>query len=959
MKKVLLTALLLMPLAAFAQYPGGISSNLKMWIKANSGVSLNSGITVAQWNEKSSAGVTGDFATQGSNISMTSPAQNQPGYDPGGINFNPHVVFDQTAVNSISSNNAFVGTALFDQYNNTIFQVIKLHTISNTGVWFKWQYNNTNVNRVGNEVNNGGTNAGKLRFDFRGINNFSQTNINDKYFLAECNTTQAQSIIRLNGANDNVMNYSTQAAFAPATASPARLTLGNEEYGDSYPTTIDIAEVIIYNRQLTAAEINKVESYLAVKYGFTLDQSAANPNNYTSSSSTIIWNRASNLPFINNITGIGRDDGDSLDQRQSRSINATSLVTIFHGSYQGPGFPSLNTINSNNFPADNSYLLFGDNNGTLALNRCYSGNPAFLRMNRSWKVQVTGTVNTVTVAVKKSDMPAFTTHLLVSTDSAFTAANTVAYKLDTAGGFLSKAVQFQNNTYFTFASDSLILRPGSNSPICANSSIQLYAAAPAGTSFTWTGPDNFSSTMQNPVIAGAQLTNSGVYTLNANFNGCAFLPGSVSVVVATMPPPPKVTTPIYYCKNDVALPLEATGVDLTWYRAPIGVNGTTTPPVPVTAQQDTLTWWVTQSNEGCESVRTKQEVIVRNKPVGFIVASQKIVCQGDVDSFYFYGNGLAWDEFNWKTPINSTSIISGSGEGPVVVRFDSAGTFNVRLQINNKGCVSDEMIQPIKVNPRPVSHAVVKSDVCVDEIVNVALRFASPDATNYTWDFDNGKTTYTAYPGGPFGVSWNTPGKKLVTHVTYAKGCPSLSIVDTVTVHGAPEPRIQATIPFRLCMGDSLVLATEAIDTADSYKWMPAQYFDGKSEATTTGVIQHTGHVGVQVTDRYGCVGSDSILVNTESCCQVSLPTAFSPNGDGRNDRFHIITVGHHKVTNFRVVNRWGQTVWETVDERNSWDGTFNGIPQDIGTYYYYLKYRCEEGKPHDIEERGEVVLVR
>ena len=57
----------------------------------------------------------------------------------------------------------------------------------------------------------------------------------------------------------------------------------------------------------------------------------------------VIWNRGANLPFINNITGIGRDDGDSLVQRQSRSINTTKLVTIYHGNYNGNTFPTLTT----------------------------------------------------------------------------------------------------------------------------------------------------------------------------------------------------------------------------------------------------------------------------------------------------------------------------------------------------------------------------------------------------------------------------------------------------------------------------------------------------------------------------------------------------------------------------------------------------------------------------------------
>ncbi len=122
---------------------------------------------------------------------------------------------------------------------------------------------------------------------------------------------------------------------------------------------------------------------------------------------------------------------------------------------------------------------------------------------------------------------------------------------------------------------------------------------------------------------------------------------------------------------------------------------------------------------------------------------------------------------------------------------------------------------------------------------------------------------------------------------------------------------------------------------------------------------QRSGYIAVYVASPWGCVAGDSILVNAQSCCQVSLPTAFSPNGDTRNDLFRIITVGNHKIADFRVVNRWGQTVFETADESRGWDGTFNGVPQEMGTYYYYLRFRCVEGKERDVEQKGAFILVR
>ncbi|MBS1645222.1 MAG: gliding motility-associated C-terminal domain-containing protein [Bacteroidetes bacterium] len=56
------------------------------------------------------------------------------------------------------------------------------------------------------------------------------------------------------------------------------------------------------------------------------------------------------------------------------------------------------------------------------------------------------------------------------------------------------------------------------------------------------------------------------------------------------------------------------------------------------------------------------------------------------------------------------------------------------------------------------------------------------------------------------------------------------------------------------------------------------------------------------------------------------------------------------------MINRWGQVVYESRVETNGWDGTYNGKPQDMGTYYYYINYKCD-GK--NIEDRGEFLLLR
>lgn len=56
------------------------------------------------------------------------------------------------------------------------------------------------------------------------------------------------------------------------------------------------------------------------------------------------------------------------------------------------------------------------------------------------------------------------------------------------------------------------------------------------------------------------------------------------------------------------------------------------------------------------------------------------------------------------------------------------------------------------------------------------------------------------------------------------------------------------------------------------------------------------------------------------------------------------------------VVNRFGQTVFETISVNKGWNGTFNGVPQDLGVYFYFVSYECD-GKL--LEKKGDVTLIR
>lgn len=258
-----------------------------------------------------------------------------------------------------------------------------------------------------------------------------------------------------NGATTNVVSVcynGTNVATNTSTKTSSNVPLYVGFDGDSYGFDGgNIAEVIMYNADLSAANRQRVWSYLALKYGITLNNGGTN---YVSSAGTTVWNTATNTGYNNDIFGIGRDNTSGLHQRQSVSINGGQQPVIGHGT-------TLVTLNSggSNLGTDQSFLIAGADNGAATFNATISGISALTaRLGRIWKVQETGTVGTVTVAWPDTDA---SIQLIVSNDAVFNGSD-IAYATTaiTINGvaYRQANVDLTDGQFFTFGSN--ILAPG-------------------------------------------------------------------------------------------------------------------------------------------------------------------------------------------------------------------------------------------------------------------------------------------------------------------------------------------------------------------------------------------------------------------------------------------------------------------------------------------------------------------
>jgi gliding motility-associated-like protein len=119
----------------------------------------------------------------------------------------------------------------------------------------------------------------------------------------------------------------------------------------------------------------------------------------------------------------------------------------------------------------------------------------------------------------------------------------------------------------------------------------------------------------------------------------------------------------------------------------------------------------------------------------------------------------------------------------------------------------------------------------------------------------------------------------------------------------------------------------------------------------------------IEVLNEFNCSASDTIQVKA-GCGEknIFIPTAFTPNADGLNDRFTIHGTGVSMIRSLRVYNRWGEMIYEKRnfypgDNSSSWDGRFMGREAPAAAYVYFAELECGAGNV--FSRKGTITLVR
>ncbi|WP_158563336.1 Calx-beta domain-containing protein [Chitinophaga silvatica] len=437
--------------------PGGVATNLKLWMKANDGILSGDGVKVPIWKNSSANPYdvsTPSVANQPTFYSKTADQL---------VNFNPTIAYKGTETpDTILRNRArlfpntsgfqFIGVGVDKRPSNVPGGAVAAGLLAtgaggNHPVLYLIKQNATD-NGWGPFMGDGSpavwTTGNAIVY-----NNGSAGASNKQPQIFSIGSTNASAT-----AADNIFSWVDGYKESTTLDAKQHINIGNGvivgSSDDNSQWNGAIPEVLIYDRQLTDAEMGRVNSYLSIKYGVTQDQRA--PINYVAADgTTIIWNAAASTAYKSNIAGIGRDDVQGLIQKQSRSVNAGGQVVIGLSTIQ-----NTNIDNIGNFPNDKAYMMWSDNNAPFNFRFAVPGQTQVgFRMERVWKVQKTANMNeSVHLAIPAGAFGnTADPYLIISNDETFDGTDQfVSLTSITLQGvkYYAANVSFSAVQYFTF-----------------------------------------------------------------------------------------------------------------------------------------------------------------------------------------------------------------------------------------------------------------------------------------------------------------------------------------------------------------------------------------------------------------------------------------------------------------------------------------------------------------------------
>ena len=502
---------------------------------------------------------------------------------------------------------------------------------------------------------------------------------------------------------------------------------------------------------------------------------------------------------------------------------------------------------------------------------------------------------------------------------------------------------------------------------CQRDSVRITdaSAIPAGTitSWQWNFGDGNTATLTNNNPFYHQYTTPGNYTISlitVAANGCksdtAFVP------VTILPKPVAAfTNGGNICLGDSVRFIDAStapvGTITSWqWNFGDGNNATYTNNNPfyhpyTTAGNYPVSLIVT-GNNGCISDTFRLTVNVSSKPT----ASFTFIGKPCIDSVQTFtssvptggSNPPTWHwNFGDGQTFNSTTVNT-------VTHSYTATLSNIVVKhwvSYSAGCSSDTSFSTIPlINPNPIASFAVTGDTLCER-KPITLTSSVTGVSSWNWDMGNG--TSNAVP--PFNHSYTAANTYTISlFVRTAAGCGSLPATQSVTIN--PTPAVNAGPDKFIRIGTSTTLDATINNAANyNYLWTPSLYLNATNILNPVSTPDNLVTYTIQAIDKLNnCIGTDDVVVTPVS--DIFIPSGFTPNNDGKNDKWVIPGLALYPEARVTVFNRAGQIIFDGKGYTNNpWNGTYKGIVQPHDVYVYLVQLNDERKQIF----KGTVTIIR
>jgi gliding motility-associated-like protein len=345
------------------------------------------------------------------------------------------------------------------------------------------------------------------------------------------------------------------------------------------------------------------------------------------------------------------------------------------------------------------------------------------------------------------------------------------------------------------------------------------------------------------------------------------------------------------------------------------------------------------SNAACISIgnATSNLIAMKVNPVVTpsiqITSSKNAVCPGESNQFTAaISNGGTTPIYQWK--LNGVNI--GTNSSTLSLPTPAQGDVLTCRLTSNASCVTTTTVvsnsQAITVYPEPEVRLDKTPSICTGD-VRILDAGNFPD---YKWSNGSTSKSITVQHKGTYSVI-----------VTDNNGCKGFDTTVITTL--LPKPSAFLAIDTAICSYGSLEL--KSLKPFRQYSW-------SNSSSSPSITITQAGTYWLDATDANNCTGRDTILVRTKECLRgLFVPSAFTPNKDGKNDVLKAMLFGDIENYEFVIYNRWGELVFKTTDISKGWDGSKGGRAQDNGVFIWLCNYQLA-GQPKR-QEKGTVALIK